>query len=114
MSKDDKKTKAPQFVPDPDITSKRVYANFASVRSTGLDFTVSFADVLPPTKEQVTKAEKGEPISVPLQCEIVMPNDLVPALINALQEQYGRYQEKIKSTTGSKDTKENRKQSNKN
>lgn len=94
MSNTDKTV--PKFIPDPNQTSKRIYANFASVRSTGLDFTISFADVTPPTKEQVEKSKKGEEIPVPLQCEVVVPNDLVPALINALKEQYDRYEKEAK------------------
>lgn len=105
MGKTDTKDLVPKFVPDATQGSKRVYSNFASVNHTGLDFTISFADVPPPTKEQVDKVKKGEIIPVPLQCQIVVPNELVPALINALKEQYGKYQEQLKATKDSKPVK---------
>ena len=100
MGKTDLKNTVPKFVPDPTQSSKRVYSNFARVGSTGLDFTISFSDVTPPTREQVEKAKKGEEILVPLQCEVVVPNDLVPALIDALREQYDRYQKGIEESKG--------------
>ena len=113
MSKNDTKNSIPKFVPDATQSSKRIYSNFASVSSTGLYFTISFADVPPATKKQVDKVKKGEEIQIPLQCQIVIPNDLVPALINALKEQYERYEGELTKTKDKRPVEASR-QSNKN
>ncbi|MBU0999851.1 hypothetical protein KKE78_00445 [Patescibacteria group bacterium] len=89
------KTVKPKFIPDPNRTSPRVYANFAKVRTQGVDFTISFGDVLPPTKEEIEKAKRGEEISIPLQCEVVIPSSMVPSLIEALNLQYEKYDKAI-------------------
>lgn len=104
----------PKFVPNITQISRRVYSNFATVRSTGLDFTLSFADVTPPTKEDVEKANKGEEISVPLQCEIVVPNDFIPNLIGALQEQYERFQKSVETAKAETDTEKSKSKQTKN
>src|SRR3989344_7129259 len=91
MSDSSGKTVKPKFTPDPNRTSPRVYANFAKVRTQGVDFTISFGDILPPSKEDVEKAKKGEEISIPLQCEVVIPSSMVPSLIEALNSQYEKY-----------------------
>lgn len=56
-----------------------------------VDFTISFGDILPPSKEDVEKAKKGEEISIPLQCEVVIPSSMIPSLIEALDSQYEKY-----------------------
>lgn len=84
----------PTFVPGYSEVSPRVYSNHVAVRTTGIDFTLYFMDIVPPTKEQVKKAEKAEPIEVPLQCEVVVPNDIIPSLIRALKAQYAKHNSK--------------------
>lgn len=81
----------PKFVPSTELQSSRVYANYVLVRHTGLDFTLSFMDVPPPTEEQVKLVEKGVTIPVPVQCDLVLPNELIPSFIHALQEQYEKF-----------------------
>lgn len=82
----------PKFVPDPALSkSNRVYANYVLVRHTGIDFTISFIDVPPPTEEQIKLAKKGATIPVPVQCDVVVPNDLIPRLIKALQDQNDKF-----------------------
>lgn len=85
----------PNFVPDMTRESNRVYSNYVSVTTTGLDFTLNFLDVLPPTKEQVAMAEKGQDIPSPLQCSVVVPNELIPSLIEALKTQNEKFQNEI-------------------
>lgn len=97
MSKKDtteKQLVKPNFVPDYENNSKRIYANYITISHTGLDFTLSFLDVPAPSKEQVDLVVKGKDVPVPLQCQIVVPNDVIPGLINALQEQLDKHNEK--------------------
>ena len=94
MADSPSKLPEPKFVPDSTRTSPRVYSNFATVRTQGIDFTIVFADVLPPTKEEVERAKKGQEIPVPMQCEVVIPKSMVPSLIQALEKQYGRLKQR--------------------
>ncbi|PIZ09131.1 MAG: hypothetical protein COY56_00415, partial [Flavobacteriaceae bacterium CG_4_10_14_0_8_um_filter_34_31] len=94
MSKNDKNIN-PIFVADSTQKSSRVYSNYALVRHTGLDFTISFLDVPPPSEELLKIAENKKPVPVPLQCEIVLPNTLIPSLIDALKDQYDKYTKNI-------------------
>ena len=86
----------PKFIPDYEKASQRVYSNYVAISHTGLDFTLSFLDVPPPTKEQVQLAAKNQEIPVPLQCQVVLPNEVIPALIVALQEQLKKYEKNLK------------------
>ena len=78
----------PKFVPDTTRISQRTYANFAAVRTTGIDITISFCDIVPPSKEEVEKAKKGEEILIPTQCQVAIPISMAPSLIEALKMQY--------------------------
>lgn len=98
------KTITPKFVVDPTQSSNRVYSNYVNVNHTGLDFTLSFLDIAPPNPEQVKMAEQGKEIPAPLQCAVVVPNELVPSLIRALQEQYDKYK---KTSDGKSETRGN-------
>ena len=94
-----KKIVNPKFVPDDTKKSSRVYSNYVSITHTGLDFTLNFLDVPPPNKENIEEYNKGKNIKAPLQCSVVVPNALIPLLINALNKQYEKFQ---KNTTKSK------------
>lgn len=89
----------PHFIPDPEQTSDRVYSNYVAVSHTGLDFTLTFLDVPPPTKKQIEDAKNNKPIATPMQCQVVVPNHLVPSLIEALQKQYETFTKSSQNNT---------------
>lgn len=88
----------PKFVPDFEKKSSRIYSNYVAISHTGLDFTLTFLDVMPPTKEQLDFVAKDEEVPVPLQCQVVLPNEVIPSLIGALQEQLKKYENKLKES----------------
>ncbi len=82
----------PKFIPDSEKISERVYSNYVVVSHTGLDFTLIFLDVAPPNKEQFELAKKNKEVPAPVQCQIVLPNEVIPSLIEALKKQYEKYE----------------------
>jgi hypothetical protein len=85
-----------KLVPSNDVSSNRIYANFASVSHTiKYDFSIRFCDVAP--FEDVKQViESGGEHKIPIVAEIAIPSELVPGLINALRAQYKLYEKAIK------------------
>ncbi|NTU47300.1 hypothetical protein HGA88_06785 [Candidatus Roizmanbacteria bacterium] len=77
----------PVFVPDYNTQSNRIYANYVTVANTGIDFTLTFLDVAPPSEEQVNLAKENKPIPTPVQCQVVLPSHIIQSLIEALNTQ---------------------------
>lgn len=64
----------------------RVYSNFCAIRHTPFDMTLSFCEVLPLTERDLQRAEAEHVVSAPVRANIVIPLQMVPNLIAALQE----------------------------
>ena len=89
--------------PDKETPSNRIYSNYARVSRTPYDFNISFCDATPLTKDDDSFREN--PVhKIPIVAEIVVPFNLVPGLINALQAQWDGYK---KNVAGETDGKEN-------
>jgi len=81
-----------KVIPDPDmeLNYPRVYANYAAVQSTPFDFTIRFCDAMPifdPPNKGAGMLEKR----IPIVAEIIVPVNILPSLINALQQNYDQY-----------------------
>ena len=98
------KPKGPRFISDSERINNRIYSNHIEVRNTGLDFTISFMDVPPPTKADLKLLRADKDIPVPLQCQVAIPNDLIPSLIEALQTNYEKFQKHTTPKPKSKKT----------
>ena len=81
------------IVPEDDRSQARVYANFCAVSHTPFDFTLTFCEVMPLSDEDIRGAEAQHVVRAPVRAKIVLPVQLLPGLITALQEQVRVFQE---------------------
>ena len=74
------------IVPDDDAKEPRSYANFCSISHTPFDFTLTFCEVMPLSEQDIRNAEVEQIVKAPVRAKIVVPVQLLPNLISALQE----------------------------
>lgn len=74
------------IVPDEGADTTRTYANFCAISHTPFDFTLSFCEVLPLSTRDIEAAEANHVVKAPVRARIVVPLQVVPNLIAALQE----------------------------
>ena len=84
------------IIPDDSGDQPRVYANFYAISHTPFDFTLAFCEVLPLSERDIKNAEAEHIVRAPVRAKIVVPLQVVPNLIAALQEHMRVYSE----TTG--------------
>ncbi len=81
------------IVPGDDHEAPRVYANFCSVAHTPFDFTLSFCEVLPLSEDDIRHAQQDHVIKAPVKTRVVLPVQLLPSLVAALQDQLRSFQD---------------------
>jgi hypothetical protein len=74
------------IVPDDSADGPRTYANFCAISHTPFDFTLAFCEVLPLSERDIKNAEADHIVKAPVRAKIVVPLQVVPNLIAALQE----------------------------
>lgn len=74
------------IVPDDSEGMPRTYANFCAISHTPFDFTLAFCEVLPLSEKDILAAETDHIVRAPVRAKIVVPLQVVPNLIAALQE----------------------------
>ena len=74
------------IVPDDREELPRTYANFCAISHTPFDFTLAFCEVLPLSERDIKNAEAEHIVKAPVRAKIVVPLQVVPNLIAALQE----------------------------
>ena len=74
------------IVPDDDGATPRTYANFCAISHTPFDFTLAFCEVQPLSPRDIQAAEAEHVVRAPVRAKIVVPLQVVPNLIAALQE----------------------------
>ena len=74
------------IVPEDDKTLPRTYANFCAISHTPFDFTLTFCEVQPLSEDDVKHAESDHTVRAPVRAKVVLPLQVLPALIGALQE----------------------------
>ena len=102
MSNEQRKQINFTIVPADDQELPRTYANFCAISHTPFDFTLAFCEVLPLSERDVQAAEENHVVRAPVRAKIVVPLQVVPNLIAALQEHMRVYTE---STANSWDNK---------
>ena len=73
----------------PDI--ERTYANFCGVSHTPFDFTLTFCEVQPLSEQDIKTAQHEHVVKAPVRVRVVIPVQIVPSLIAALQDQLRSY-----------------------
>ena len=81
------------IVPDDSVDTPRAYANFCAVNHTPFDFTVTFCDMAPLSEKDIRAAEAEHVVRAPIKARIILPPQVIPNLIGALQEQFRIYTE---------------------
>jgi hypothetical protein len=77
-----------QIIPDHTLNSPRVYANYVQVSMSPMDCTLTFCDVMgPQSEEEALKVQKTAVLPSPVKAVLVIPNQIVEGLVQALQAQ---------------------------
>jgi hypothetical protein len=87
-------------VPAEDATIPRVYSNFCSIQNSPFDFTLTFCEMLPLSERELTQAQETHVVHAPVRARMVVPVQMVPGLIAALQENFRLYQESFAPLKG--------------
>ena len=81
------------IVPEDGGNDPRTYANFCAVNHTPFDFTLTFCEVMPLSEKDIRAAESEHIVRAPVKSRVVLPVQVIPTLIAALQEQMRIYTE---------------------
>ena len=81
------------IVPAEDDGTPRVYSNFCAIQNSPFDFTLTFCEMLPLGEKQVREAQATQTVKAPVRARLVVPVQMVPGLIAALQDNFRLYQE---------------------
>ena len=87
-------------VPAEDSTVPRVYSNFCSIQNSPFDFTLTFCEMLPLSERELTQAQETHVVRAPVRARMVVPVQMIPGLIAALQENFRLYQESFAPLKG--------------
>jgi hypothetical protein len=71
----------------------RTYSNFCAIAHTPFDFTLTFCEVMPLSEKEIKEAETEHVIRAPVRVKVVVPPQLLPNLIAALQENWRVFSE---------------------
>lgn len=100
MASEDKQQVSFKIIPDEDETVPRLYANFCSIQNSPFDFTLSFCDVHPLGDRELKQAQETGFVKAPVRARLVVPVQMLPGLITALQDNYRMYQESFGPPAG--------------
>jgi hypothetical protein len=94
--------KSVNFTVVPDETSNvaRVYSNFCSIQNSPFDFTLTFCEMLPIGEREVQQAQATHIVKAPVRARMVVPVQMIPGLIAALQENFRLYQDSFAPPKG--------------
>jgi hypothetical protein len=94
--------KSVNFTVVPDETSNvaRVYSNFCSIQNSPFDFTLTFCEMLPSGEREVQQAQATHIVKAPVRARMVVPVQMIPGLIAALQENFRLYQDSFAPPKG--------------
>ena len=81
------------IVPDDDAQVERVYSNFCAIHHSPFDFTLTFCEMQPLTERDVQAAQSTGTVRAPVKARMVVPVQMIPGLITALQENFRLYQD---------------------
>lgn len=80
-------------VPDEDPSVQRIYSNFCAIQNSPFDFTLTFCEMQPISDREIQEAETTHVVKAPVKARMVVPAQMIPGLIAALQENFRLYQE---------------------
>lgn len=90
---DEKRSVNFTIVPDDDNTIPRIYSNFCSIQNSPFDFSLTFCEMQPIGEREIQQAQQSQVVRAPVRARMVVPVQMIPGLISALQENYRMYQD---------------------
>ena len=90
---DEKRSVNFTIIPDDDNKIARVYSNFCSIQNSPFDFTLTFCEMLPLGEREIKQAQATHLVRAPVRARMVVPVQMIPGLIAALQENFRMYQD---------------------
>ena len=90
---DEKRSVNFTIIPDDDNKIPRVYSNFCSIQNSPFDFTLTFCEMQPIGEREIQQAEQSQVVRAPVRARMVVPVQMIPGLIAALQENFRMYQD---------------------
>jgi hypothetical protein len=78
-----------------DTDAPRVYSNFCVIQHSPYDFSLTFCEVEPLGERALALAREVGEIKAPVRARLVVPVQMVPGLIAALDENFRRYQQSM-------------------
>ena len=81
------------IIPADTPDQSRTYANFCAVTHTPFDFTLTFCEVQPLSEQDVHHAQKDHVVKAPVRARVVVPVQILPSLVAALQDQLRAFNE---------------------
>jgi hypothetical protein len=87
-------------VPDEESTIARIYSNFCAIQHSPFDFTLTFCEMLPIGERDIHQAEATHLVKAPVKARLVVPVQVIPGLIAALEENFRLYQESYSPPKG--------------
>jgi hypothetical protein len=81
------------IVPAEDGTIPRIYSNFCAIQNSPFDFTLTFCEMQPLGERELREAQTTNVVRAPVRTRLVVPVQMIPGLLAALQENYRLYQE---------------------
>lgn len=88
------------IIPEDETATPRVYSNFCAIQHSPFDFTLTFCDMQPIGERQIQEAQQTHVVKAPVRVRMVVPVQMIPGLIAALQENYRLYQEAFEAPKG--------------
>jgi hypothetical protein len=88
------------IVPEDNSTIPRIYSNFCSIQNSPFDFTLTFCEMLPIGEREIKAAQDSHVVRAPVRARLVVPVQMIPGLIAALQENFRLYQESFAPPKG--------------
>jgi hypothetical protein len=79
------------IVPADPSGTERTYANFCGVSHTPFDFTLTFCEVQPLSEQDIQLAQQEHLVRAPVRVRVVVPVQIIPSLVAALQDQLRTY-----------------------
>ncbi len=80
-----------QIVADYNLNSHRIYSNYVQVNISSIDCTLTFCEVIgPQSEDDALKVQRTGVLPAPVKAVLVIPNQIVEGLIQALQVQRDR------------------------
>ena len=76
------------IIPDPMLSSPRIYSNYVQVNASPIDCTLTFCEVIgPQSEDEARRVQETGALPAPIKAVIAIPAQILDGLIQALSAQ---------------------------